>query len=139
MPDNPNTRRRTVRGDAIVFIFSAMAFAAPALAETVTLSCEGDLTTGMNQTGPGNWTIDVDYTAGTVTWGGNPVISPASHPAVVNDRMVAFEVRNASLVFTGRIDRLAGTIDVFISTVRSNGFVDNSIIRARCRPATQRF
>jgi hypothetical protein len=138
MPSNPNTRR-TVKGGAFAIIFIAgLGFAAPAQADTVVFSCE-EVVVGASSRVPQNWTVDIDFSASTVKFADLLLA-----PAVITDREITFSYQvddpnrvDANRV-RGRIDRLAGTITVYISYVyppRDETYA----IEARCRRATTRI
>ena len=131
MTSNPNTLRAMVKGSAFAFIFiSALAFASPAQAEKVTLSCEGDrFVNGASV--PISWTVDIDYTAKTVKFdlGGALELS-----AAITEREIAFFRRDDTDFIQGTMDRLAGTMSATRIKLGKNlhlGF------QGRCRPAAK--
>lgn len=132
MASNPNTCRAMVKGSAFAFIFvSVLAFASPAQAGTVTLSCEGEVgADGTSSTR--NWTVDIDYTAQTMKWEVPGLLNSFEYPAVITEREITFSYRSSNAAVEGRMDRLAGTMNatrqMFVSRERL-------YFQGRCRPA----
>lgn len=116
---------------AALAIAVTLGFASPAQAETVTYSCEGEAGTPARQ---GNWTVDIDFGASTVKFATNPVA-----PAVITDREITFNYRDASGRFWGRIDRLAGTISVTRLYQANDRPTEIVSVEARCRRATTKI
>jgi hypothetical protein len=134
MPSNPNTRR-TVKGGAFAFIFiSAMGFASSARAETVTLSCEGEI--GPSQPVQLSWTIEIDYATRTVKWAVPYRWTGWVLPAIITDREITFSYLDSDMEAGGRLDRLAGTMNAYLNYVRTG---ERHSFQGRCRPATTRF
>ena len=129
----PTIRGRNTLGSRLaIAIVSALGFASPALAETTTLSCEGEITSRSPTTSRGAepWVgvIAVDYSAATISI---PSLFIAKEPADITDRAISFRFENKN---RGNLDRLTG--DLNLATVYGH---DSVIVHARCRPATQKF
>lgn len=129
MASNPNTRRAIVIGSAFAFI-SALAFASPAQAETVTLSCEGEIRSE-GASAPRTWTVDIDYTAKAVKWDETGALEL---PAVITEREITFFYRDDKVFIQGTMDRLAGTMSAARITSASN---QHLMFNGRCRPAAK--
>lgn len=118
---------------------SAWAIAYPALAETTTLSCLGDLTgmVGSTPVGPTPWSgsIDIDYGASKISI---PRLNITQVPAVITDREIEFQLKEANVSQVdsfGSVDRLSGALHV---QLLKKGY-GVEVYDARCRPATQKF
>ncbi len=113
-------------------VVSALGFASPAVAETKTLSCEGEITSRSPTTSrgvePWSGVIDVDYSAATISI---PSLLIAKEPADITDRVIGFKLNHYN---RGNLDRLTGELN--LATVYGP---DSVIVHARCRPATQKF
>lgn len=137
--------RRLFSATAALGISYLMAHASPALADTTTLTCEGEIADSIgNSRQPWHSAIDIDYASGRIS-----ISSLLSYEwtfrsaAVVTDRTIKFQANsdpdNRTLrSLSGVIDRLAGTLDLSM-VLYSNGVTDNIAIQGHCRPATQKF
>jgi hypothetical protein len=108
--------------------------ASPALAETTTLSCEGDLKNGGVVTGLWNESIDIDSTAG---WVSIPILGMTKEPAAFTDKEIRI-LRGppGHVEISGIINRLSGAVDIG-RIYYATGYTIS--VQGRCRPATQRF
>ena len=127
------TKGRKSLASAALAIGITLGFASPAQAETITYTCEGQRgIEGM--TVQGNWTVDIDFGARTVKFDSYPLA-----PAVITDREITFNYRDTSGRFWGRIDRLAGTVDVTRVYEANDRPAQIVSIEARCRRATTKI
>ena len=120
-------------------IISVSVVASPALAETTTLSCVGELTgmVGSTPVGSTPWSgsIDIDYGASKISI---PRLNITQVPAVITDRENEFQLKEANVAQVdsfGSVDRLSGALHV---QLLKKGY-GVEVYDARCRPATQKF
>lgn len=130
---------------AVLAVACTIAFSSPALAETTTLACEGEITDSIgNSRQPWHSAIEFDYASGQLS-----ISSLLTYEwtfrsaATVTDRAIKFQANsdpsNSTLrSLSGVIDRWAGTLDLTM-VLHSNGITDNIAIQGRCRPVTQKF
>ena len=125
-------RPRRIVHWALGFI-SVSVLASPVLAETTTLSCEGEQSAWGN-TVPWSGSIDIDYAGGRISV---PAFGIMQEPAVITDRKISFQRGpDGSFDFLGWVDRLSGTMGIMFGPNRVGGATG---VHARCRPATQKF